>query len=237
MARDIVGEFVRYQETGQGFHGIWADVAEIVGEFAERQLVKMGVTAGHSRAADGLAVAEVVDNTTDRLLALSAPNARGRFDPTKTRRPGMDGFRGWLWRVTRSKSVDWVRKNRPCTEQEQTEKNRRHRRRPVRKVLLDSALGYNELAGADTGSVLKQQPARFERVELLPILEECINTIDDLRLRRAVGTMLDVCTTERDMAKRLNIPVPTFHARLHRAYRVLRPMLEARGVEPSWFGA
>ena len=106
MARDIVGEFVRYQETGQGFHGIWADVAEIVLDFAERQLVKMGVTAGSSRVADEFAVAEVVDNTTDRLLALSAPNARGRFDPTKTRRPGMDGFRGWLWRVTRSKSVD-----------------------------------------------------------------------------------------------------------------------------------
>ena len=104
-------------------------------------------------------------------------------------------------------------------------------------LTFDSDLAYNELAGVDTASILKRQPARCERVELLPILEECINTIGDLRLRQAVGMRLDVCTTERGMAKRLNIPVPTFHGRLHRAYRVLRPMLEARGVEPSWFGA
>jgi DNA-directed RNA polymerase specialized sigma24 family protein len=149
----------------------------------------------------------------------------------------MDGFRGWLWTVTWSKAVDWVRKNRPSARRGNAKDDHTRRRQVVRKVLLDSDLAYNELAEGDSASILKRQPARCERVELLPILEECINTIDDLRLRRAVGTMLDVCTTERDMAKRLNIPVPTFHARLHRAYRVLRPMLEARGVEPSWFGA
>ncbi len=237
MARDVVGDFVRYQQTGQGFNGIWVEVAAVVREFAERQLVNMRVTAGSSRVVDEWALAEVVEMTTDRLRDLSKPNARGRFDPTKTRRLGMDGFRGWLWTVTWSKAVDWVRKNRPSARRGNAKDDHTRRRLVVRKVLLDSDLAYNKLAEGDSASILKRQPARCERVELLPILEECINQIDDPGLRQAVGMMLDVCSTERDMAKKLNTPVATFHHRLHRAYAVLRPILESRGVEASWFRA
>ena len=236
MARDVVGDFVRYQQTGQGFNRIWVEVAAIVREFAERQLVKMHVTAGSARAVDECALAEVVEMTTDRLRALSTPNARGRFDPAKTRRPGMDGFRGWLWRVTRSKAVDWVRKHRQSAKKRNAKDEHARRRLAVRKVLLDSDLAYNKLSGGEYASILRRQPARFERFELLPILKECINQIENPGLRQAVGMMLDVSSTERDMAKKLNTPVATFHRRLHRAYEVLRPILELRGVEASWFG-
>jgi len=236
MARDVVGDFVRYQQTGQGFNRIWVEVAAIIREFAERQLVKMSVTAGSSRVVDEWALAEVVEMTTDCLRALAKPNASGRFDPAKTRRPGMDGFRGWLWRVTRSKAVNWVRENRPSAKKGNAKDDQSRRRLSVRKVLLDSDLAYNELSGGEYASILKLQPARFERFELLPILKECINQIEDPGLRQAVEMMLDVCSTERDMAKKLNTPVATFHRRLHRAYKVLRPILESRGVEASWFG-
>jgi DNA-directed RNA polymerase specialized sigma24 family protein len=236
MTRDLVGDFVRYQQTGQGFNGIWVEVAGIIREFAERQLVKMHVTAGSARAVDECALADVVEMTTDRLRALSKPNARGRFEPAKTRSPGMDGFRGWLWRVTRSKAVDWVRKHRPSAKKGNAKDEQARGRLALRKVLRDSDLAYNKLSGGDGASILKRQPSRLERIELLPILEESINQIEDPKLRQAVGMMLDVSSTERDMAERLNTPVATFHRRLHRAYAALRPILESRGVEASWFG-
>jgi len=218
---DIVEKFVRFQATGAGFDIAWEGMAPIVEECARRALQKFGVKVwtGHGE----WAVDDVGSQTKVRLLELGQPGARGRFDVAKTNAAGLSGLKGWLWRVVYRQAVDWVRDN--CNVGE-------------RKLFLESDLEWNDPSGdGETESVLKRLPARIERAALLPILEEVIGQLTDPLTREAVRLKLHEGLSEAATGTRLGVSDTTIHRRLHDAYNILRPLLEARGIDDIWLAA
>lgn len=220
---DTVAKFLTFQQTGLGFDELWGDLQPIIAEFARRTLRKLGVRV---RAGDG-AVGDVEGQTVVRLLKLPAAGARGRFDPLKARRPGISGFRGWLWRVVANEAATWSRNERGS-----------------RRILItpESGLGapseWNAPAAADDGpSILKRQVAKIVRPDLLPIMEECINRLENPAHRQVVRLQLGEGLSQRQIAERLKTSATTVFHRLHAAYEQLRPLLEERGVDESWLAA
>lgn len=208
---DVVGKLVSFQETGEGFDGLWIDLHPIVAEFSRRNLRKLGVRLG-ARNDEG-PVAEVVNETFITLCRLSNPAAGGRFDPAKTT-PGLSGLRGWLWRVVRSQASNWGRASRG---------GRSLKTRKSIKVL--------------PARCLEREEARARRPDLLPILEACISRVADPGLQEVVRLKLDEELSERLSAKRLHASVTMVHRRLQKAYALIRPMLEEHGVDGSWLAA
>lgn len=218
---DVVSKLVNYQLTGEGFDGLWADLHPIVAELSRRNLRKLGVRLGMGD--DDGPVAEVMNETVIKLQGLSAPGAGGRFNPAKMKKPGMSGLRGWLWRVVRSQAVNWKRESLGGR---------------ALKITPESSLEWNQVPqGGDGSSITKRQLAKIVRPDLLPILEECIGQLVDPSLRKVVLLKLDEELAERPSAKRLQTTVSMVHRRLKKAYALLRPMLEQRGVDASWLAA
>lgn len=221
-----VARFVEFQETGTGFEGVWADVGPIVEEFARRSLRKNGVKTPFGD--DNWAVDDVMSQTAVRLMDLAVPGATGRFDPARASKPGLSGLRGWLSRIVERQAVNWIR-------------NYRGGRKAVgtwtAKVLTESSLVFNRASGGDDGSIIKRQVAKPRRPDLLPILDECISQLPEAFLKDVVQLKLHEGLSERNTAKRLRVPVPRVHRGLHRAYKLLRPLLEDRGVDADWLAA
>lgn len=218
---EIVEQFLRFQVTGTGFDVAWAGVGPIVEEFARRSLRKYGVKVwtGHGE----WAVDDVVSQTKVRLLELGQPGAKGRFDLARTKAGGLSGLKGWLWRVVDRQSVDWVRDN--CNVGD-------------RKLFLESDFELNDPSGiGEPESFLKLQPAKIERAALLPILEELIGQLADPLMRQAMLLKLHEGLSQEETGRRLGVSDTTIGRRLHDAYEILRPQLEARGVDESWLAA
>lgn len=215
-----VAKLVAYQSTGVGFDEVWAEIAPIVDDFARKSLRKLGVTPRNG--ADDWAVDDVVSQTVERLMGLSAPQAGGRFDPAKAK-PGLSGLRGWLWRVVRNQSVEWSRMYRGG--------------RGV-KIFPESGLAWNELAGGEEGaSVIDRQVAKLERPDLLPILEACIDQLPNAFVREVVRLKLHEEFSERETARALGVPVSRVHRRLRDAYALLQSMLEGEDFDVGWMAA
>jgi len=215
-----VAKLVAYQSTGVGFDEVWVEIAPIVDDFARRSLRKLGVIARNG--ADDWAVDDVVSQTVERLLGLSAPTAGGRFDPVKAK-PGLSGLRGWLWRVVRNQSVEWSRMYRGG--------------RGV-KIFPESGLAWNELGGGEEGtSVIDRQVAKVERPDLLPILEACIDQLPQPFMKEVVWLKLHEEYSEREMARALGVPVSRVHRRLREAYALLRSILEGSDFDAGWMAA
>jgi RNA polymerase sigma factor (sigma-70 family) len=210
----LVENFLEFQRTGQGFNELWPNLHAHVTEMAEYHLRKFGVRV----AADDGSVAAVEGETTIRLMSLAAEGAKGRFDPNKAA-PGISGFRGWLWKVVRSQTSNWLREEQGGRK---------------RKIIPVSNLEWNEASDShDDSSILKNQPAKIERADLLPILEEVINELTNPAQRQAVRVQLEGGLSKRQTAKRLNVSISTMNRRLNSAYAILIPLLEQRGVDCS----
>lgn len=218
---DVVRKLVEFQETGKGFDSLWSDIHSIVEELARRNLMKIGVKV--RRADPNNAVGEVVSETCLTLKKLSLPGACGRFRPEKMKSPGISGVRAWLWRVVRSKAVNWWRDSVGG-----------------RGVLIrpETGLEWNELPQDGAGaSIVKRVVAKMVRPDLLPIIEACINEIQNPQLQCIVRLQLHEGLSRRRIAKRLKMPPATVHHRLRSAYKLLAPLLEQRGVDLSWVAA
>ena len=214
----VVAKFVKFQETGEGFDGVWVELEPVVKDFAGRTLKKLGVKA--SRRSDW-AVTDVVSDTSLVLINLGNPTAKGKFDPSRAQ-PGLSGFRGWLWKVVYSQAANWARAaggGRGC------------------KIKVESSLEWNALPGDESGeSVIDRAVAKIDRPDLLPILEECINLLEDPFHREIVRLKLDEIAL-RGSAKALSVSATTVQRELQKAFTLLRPMLEERGVDVSWLAA
>lgn len=215
---DVAKKLVAWQKTGRGFDGLWAEIGDDVREFASRSLRKLGVKAGFG--ADEWAVDDVVGQTVAKLVGLAAPGAGGRFNPAKAKNAGV---RGWLCRIVRNEAVNWTRKFRPT--------------RSV-NIVPESSLDWNESAACDGAeSFLKQVVAKVERADLLPIMEECIGLLADPLHRQLVNLKLFDGLSIRDTADKLALTPSMVQRRLQDAFDLLRPLLEARGVDESWLAA
>ena len=220
MAVNVVDSLVRFQETGNGFEEVWAEIGPIVGEFARRCLRKLGGQRPNGN--DDWEVDDVVNQTAIRLMGLAVPGAGGRFNPAKAQ-PGLSGLRGWLWRVVESQSVEWHRLSRG---------GRGIKIQPV------SDLEWNDLpSGDEGGSIIDRKVAKVERADLFPILESCINQLPEPFMREVVRLKLHKESSERETAKALKVSVSRVHRTLQDAYGYLRLMLEERGVDVSWLAA
>ena len=215
---DVVRQVVDFQRKGVGFDDVWAALHPIVVEIARRNLVTLGVRVS-PRNDDG-PVGEVVNETVKTLLGLSDSGARGRFEPRRMRSPGLSGLRAWLWKVVRSRAVDWVRRERGS--------------RSVR-ITPEAGLHWNALPReGENGSILKRQIAKIDRADLLPILAESIRQLPNPEVRQAVSMQLMEGCSQRDVAKRLQVAAATMHRRLRTAYALIRRELEDRGIDGSW---
>ena len=216
-----VEALLHFQQTGQGFDRFWNEAGPLVAEFARRNLRKLGVRVRCS-AGEG-PVGEVVNCTVQKLLELGLPGAGGRFDLSKTKRPGMAAMRAWLNRVVQHHAVTWLRDERGS--------------RSV-KILPDSSLDWNTLREHEDGrSLVNRTVAKIERADLLPILEECINRLPDPLMQEMVRLKLDEGVTVRQTADRLGIHVSSVQRCLTKAYALLRPMLDERGMDGEWLAA
>jgi RNA polymerase sigma factor (sigma-70 family) len=217
----VVERFLRFQATGADFDVAWEGVGPIVEECARGALRKLRVQVWTGYG--GWAVDDVGSATKLRLFELGQPGAKGHFDPAKTKVGGLGGFRGWLWRVVYRQAVDWARDN--CNVGD-------------RKLFLQSDLEWNDPSGDDEPeSILKRVPARVERVEILPILEEAIGHLADPLMRQAVLLKLHEGLSEAATGHRLGVSDTTIHRRLQAAYAILRPLLENRGFDDKWLAA
>jgi len=219
---DLVARFVEFQRTGHGFGDLWAGLEPLVTEFARRKLRKLGVWV---RAGDG-AVGDVTGQTVERLMRLSADGARGRFDPLKASKPGLSGFRGWLYRVVANQAATWAR-------------NERGGRRI--RIIPESALGtgaeWNDMPGdSDRASVLKTAVAKVDvrDLELVDIMNECLAALPEERYRTVLRLHNWEGLSERTIARQLGTSVSDVHRTLVRARRLLEGSLRRRGIDESW---
>lgn len=216
-----VAALLHYQQTGQGFDRFWTEAGPMVAEFARRNLRKLGVRVRGSDE-DG-PVGEVVNCTVQKLLELSRPGAGGRFDLSKTKRPGMAALQAWLNRVVQRHAVTWLRSEQGS--------------RSV-KIIPDSNVGWNPLPDDEESlSIVNRKVAKIERADLLPILRDCINCLPDPLMRELVRLKLDEELSLRHTADRLEIHVSSVQRCLTKAYALLRPMLEEHGADYSWLAA
>ena len=217
---DAVKKLVRFQRTGKGFDGVWAEIGPIVDDFARLALRKTGVT---SAAGDfDHAVGDVVNETVLKLMSLAEPGAGGRFNPAKATQPGLSGLRGWLWRVVERQAANWGR-------------TYRGRRGP--RIVCESCLDLNDLVDDGATSFLDRQVAKVERPDLLPILEACIARLDDPFQRDIVRLKLHEELSLRDTAERLGVSVTRVQRQMCRALALLRGMLDDGGLDGTWLAA
>lgn len=220
-SNSVVERFLRFQSTGSGFDLAWEGVGPIVRDCARSALAKLCVKVW--TAYGEWAIDDVVSMSKLRLLELGQRGAGGRFDPAKTRAPGIGGFKGWMWRVVSRQAVNWARDNRNVG---------------AKKLFLESDLDWNDHSGdGETESVLKRAPARIERAALLPILEEVIGQLTDPLMREAVLLKLQENLSQEETGRRLGVSDTTIQRRLKAAYAILGPLLEKRGFDDGWLAA
>lgn len=217
----IVERFLRFQSTGATFDLAWEGVKPIVLDSARKALKKLRIKVW--TAYGEWAIDDVASMSKLRLLELGQPGAGGRFDPAKTKSPGISGFKGWLWKVVYSQAVDWARDNRNVGE---------------RKLFLEGDLACNDPSGdGESESFLKQVPAKIERAALLPLLDEVIGQLEDPLMREAVRLKLHEDLSHEETGKRLGVSDTTIQRRLKAAYAILGPLLEERGFHEGWLAA
>lgn len=215
---DVAKKLEAFQNTGMGFDGLWADIGPVVRDFAAKSLRKLGVKGRFG--VNEWAVDDVVGQTAVKLLGLAKPGVGGRFNPARAKA----GVRGWLCRIVRNEAVNW---------------HRNYRADRSVKIISESSLdgNWNESASGAGESFLKRLPAKAERADLLPILEECIGLLADPEHRQLVNLKLFDGLSIRDTADKLALSPSMVQRRLRDAFDLLRPLLEARGVDESWLAA
>lgn len=201
-----------------------ADIGPFVRERATRELRKR-LVHGPDGGDDLAAIDDVTSEISLRMVRLEGVDRRiaaghrgGRFVPGRGV-GGVEGLRRWLSRLTGNEVVTYCRQNRSA--------GRRVKIRSTTDLDLNPTYG--------NGSPLDRMPAKFVRPDLLPILDECIAQLPD-DLRTLVRLKLDEGLSLRATAVRQGRSPTTVFRGLQEAFAILRPMLEARGIDESWFG-
>jgi DNA-directed RNA polymerase specialized sigma24 family protein len=232
---DVVGEFIRYQQTGHDFASAWAGIEPIVTGFAVYQLRKMGITrpcrgkgrarheAGRSAfAVDDAALKDVVHDTVVVLMALAGADAKGTFDGSKAA-PGISGLRGWLWRVVESQAVNWVRD---------------HRGRPGLSVKSESCLSRRHFGDrGEPRGFFDQLEAKPERPDLLPILEACIVLLPDAFHGQIALHKLHDERSIRQTARAMLVSPSKVQRQLVHALAALKNLVERHGIDETHLDA
>ena len=212
IGTDAAGLLVAFQDTGKDFEPLWEVLSPVISQIAVNRLRKHLVFDGHNRV-DQVAVEEVRQQVGLKLFRLALPEQKGRFDPQKAT-PGLAGVTRWLFGIVSNETADYCR----------TWRNGRG------KVKVSSLFGLelNSLRGTKAA---KTPPQKWESLDVSAILNRCINELPEelsapLRLRlRGV--------TDRDAGKRLGCSASTVNKRIARAVKILRPILEAEGVDAA----
>jgi len=217
---DWIERLLKFQATGIGFDALWVELEPLVTSLAAASLGK--------RRRSGQVVNVVADDIANRVgLALSRlaepQRCNARFDPTKTRQPGLTGLRAWLSRIVANAVVDAVQPRRRRTRGPGD-------RPPSPPELVGGAAWGTILATVEAGG---DDPTRLTMAELEAIVAECLRRIPVARQRRVVALKLQDGLSLRQTATLLGVPVCRVMGDLDAGMTTLRRLLVERGVEPG----
>jgi len=212
LGAGVVDQLIGYQDTGEGFDRLWGEIAPTIESIAASRLRKHLVWERPGRV-DRVAVLEVAQQVSAKLLPLRDPEAKGKFDPSRTA-PGAAGVARWLFGIVSTEAANYCRDWRTG------------RGKVSCKTM--TGLHLNSLEGAESARV----PPKLAPVDLSAILNRCLDRIDPL-LALPVRLRLQGLT-DRDAGKKLGCSASTVNKRIAKATVKLRPLLESEGIDESF---
>jgi DNA-directed RNA polymerase specialized sigma24 family protein len=213
LGPEVVVLLLGFQQTGNGFDNLWEAIAPTVELLAVNRLRKHLVWERPGRV-DRVAVAEVGQQVSAKLLQLNNPKRNGKFNPAKAS-PGAAGVARWLFGIVSNEVADYCRTWR--------------KGRGNVKFTSISGLHLNALGGV---GVDRSPPPKIGPVDVTAILNRCLDRLDE-KLAMPVRLRL-AGFTDRAAAERLGCTASTVNKRIAKATVQLRPLLEAEGVDESF---
>ena len=213
LGPEVVGLLIGFQETGNGFDNLWEAIAPTVEQLAVNRLRKHLVWERPGRV-DRVAISEVGQQVSAKLLQLSNPKRNGKFDPAKAS-PGASGVARWLFGIVSNEVAEYCRLWRKS--------------RANVKFTSINGLQLNTLGGA---GVDRPPPPKIGPVDVTAILNRCLDRLDQ-KLAMPVRLRL-AGFTDRAAAERLGCTASTVNKRIAKATARLRPLLEAEGIDDSF---
>ena len=212
LGPEVVGLLVGFQETGVGFENLWEAIAPTIEHLAAKRLRKHLVWERPGRV-DRVAVAEVGQQVSTKLLRLKDPDQKGKFDPQRAT-PGAAGVSRWLFGIVSNEVANYCRTWRKG-----------------RGSTTFTSLEGLELNALGSQKADHRPPVKTGPVDITGILNRCLDRLEEslampVRLRLAGFT-------DRAAAKRLGCTASTVNKRIAKATRLLRPLLEAEGFDES----
>lgn len=212
-AANLVELLVVFQSTGAGFDRLWEVIGPLVGRLAVNRLRRHLVFDRPGRV-DQTAIEEVRQQVGLKLLRLASPEQGGRFDLERSV-GGVAGVSRWLFGIVSNEVADYCR----------TWRNGRSKL----KTAALTAADLNTLAGP--ADVAKSTLPKGSGVDVAGILNHCI---DRLPAELAAPVRLRLLGfTDRNAGKELGCSGSTVNKRIAKAMKMLRPMLEAEGIDSS----
>lgn len=219
VSKETVEAMVWFQRTGEGFDGVWVDIAPVIDE-AVRSGLRKHLVMGPERQDDEAAVADVTQEVAFKLLRLGGKQRDGKkvgYDPSHGH-GGVSGFKGWLTTIARNECASYCRLYRGSRGGAKSI--------PLSQLELNGSL---DSAAVIKPSVLK---CHVELAELQDIVNDCVDSLPD-ELRGIVRLKMAENLSVRDIEKRLGIHVSTVQRRLTKAKELLTTALAKRGVDAS----
>lgn len=221
ISNDAVRQFLDFQSTGQAPGSLLPELAPAVEAMARGRL-RNRLVKGRFGGDDEDAIAETTQMVLVSLCELHKKHPSGHFDPSRGK-GGADALGAYLFGFVENAVKQY------CTKW--------HDAKPGRKVMVDSALDFNQRA--ETNSIFKSAVAKVEgnTSELAGILNECLAELPEEKYRTVLRLHNWDGLSERKIAKRMGISVSKAHRTLVEARGLLEAALRRRGIDESWFAA
>lgn len=216
MNATTLPKLLHFQKTGLGFESFWAEIDSHVGTEARDRLRRRQVR-GWKTFDDLAAVDEVVQQVRCGIYTGAGPGGEAQFNPALGS-GGLDGLRGWLFRIIDNTT------NRYC------QKYRAGGRGKV-KVGTFTDFALNDPPGGDAvlKAPLKVDPDRFELIDLV---NDCLRSLPEpqrrfYQLRFAEGLTL------REVGERLGTAAATEYRREKKFFAAIKSWFDDRGIDAA----
>jgi len=216
MNANTIAKLLSYQATGRGFDDFWADVDSHVHSQARDRLRRRRVR-GWKTFDDLAAVDEVVQQVRCDIFTGTGPGGKGRFNPALGG-GGLDGLRGWLFRIVENTTIKYCRKYRSGG-------------RGKIKVGTFTDFALNDPPG---GHGVLKAPLKFDpdRFELIDLVNDCLRSLPPEQ-RQVYQLRFGETLTHREAAQRLATSAPTVCRREKTLHAAVQAWFRDRGIDAA----